>query len=411
MIARNNAMLSAVHAVTGGYRFRTLSLSVVLTLCSVAVAQVDVNLPGRPNGLAPSTETAAPAPITAEVTGNDVNTRSGPGTNFYTCGKLYRGDRVQVARSADGWSAIVPPKGSYSWVAVQYVSISTQNPTQGVVTGNGVPVYAGSDEVEPLVSTTKQDVTLTRGQPVTLLGEAKDEYYKIAPPEGAYLWVSSQYLSAQAGQGGKVPLPTTTEGRTVKEIQLPSTQVTANDANLISTFYALKAKFDEELKKPLAQQDFTAIKAKLKTLADNKEGGRAARYAQITLDRVNRAELAQLATKELDLQNKDLKETSAKIDEALQEQLKKIQDSGSKYTVIGKLQPSALYAAAVGQTQRYQLLDDSGRIICYVAPAGLAATKDLSSFIGHKVGLVGQVQPHQATSRAFVEFSDIVRLD
>jgi uncharacterized protein YgiM (DUF1202 family) len=408
MKARSKAVSLAVHTVTEGCLFRTLSLFIVLTLCSVAVAQIDVNLPAKP---AAPTEATAPAPVMAEVTGNDVNTRSGPGTNFYPCGRLYRGDRVQVVRTSEGWSAIKPPTGSYSWVAVQYVSISTQNPTDGIVTGNGVPVYAGSDEVEPLVSTTKQDVTLTRGQKVRLLGEAKDEYYKIEPPAGTYLWVSSQYLSPLQGQGANVSLPVTSRtGRQAGQVQ-SQPSVTATDANLISAYYALKAKFDEEQKKPLDQQDYTAVRDKLKALADNKEGGKAARYAQYTLARVNRAELAKLATKELDLQKKDLQETSAKIDESLKKQLESIDIPGSKYTVIGKLQPSALYQAAVGQAQRYQLVDDSGRIICYVSPAGPAAGKDLSSFIGHKVGLVGQVQPHAATARAFVEFSDIVRLD
>jgi hypothetical protein len=46
-----------------------------------------------------------------------------------------------------------------------------------------------------------------------------------------------------------------------------------------------------------------------------------------------------------------------------------------------------------------------------VSPAGAASGKDLTPFIGHKVGLVGQIQPHAATARAFVEFSDIKRLD
>jgi hypothetical protein len=44
-------------------------------------------------------------------------------------------------------------------------------------------------------------------------------------------------------------------------------------------------------------------------------------------------------------------------------------------------------------------------------PTGAAAGKDLSKFIGHKVGLVGKISPHEATARAFVEFSEIVQLD
>ncbi len=413
MKARSKAASLAMQMVTGGWLFRVLSLSIVLALCSAAMAQVDVNLPGRPAGSAVPTEAAAPGFITAEVTGNDVNTRSGPGTNFYTCGKLYRGDRVQVVRTSEGWSAITPPPGSYSWVAVQYVSVNAQNPTEGIVTGNGVPVYAGSDEVEPLVSTTKQDVTLPRGQKVRLLGEEKQEYYKVAPPAGAYLWVHSQYLTPLAGQGAGVTLPTTgkTGSPQTGSIQTPAAP-TGTEANLITEYYALSKLVGEEQKKPLDQQNYAALREKLKALAENKEAGRAGRYAQYTLRHVDRIELARTVTKDLEQQNKDLQEASARIDAARIEKLKPIQDSGSKYTVIGVLQPSALYQAAVGQPQRYQLVDkDTGRIICYVAPAGPATTRDLSSFIGHKVGLVGGFQAHAATQRAFVEFSDITRLD
>jgi hypothetical protein len=335
-----------------------------------------------------------------------VNTRSGPATNFYACGKLYKGDRVQVVKTSDGWTAIVPPKGSYSWVAVQYVSISTQNPTDGIVTGNGIPIYAGSDDLEPMVSTSKQEVTLTRGQRVQLLGDAKDEYYKIVPPPGACLWVSSQYLQPQ-GQGGSVSIPAATvPGKSTTQIQTPA-PTSATDANLVAAYYALKAKFDEEQKKPLNQQDYSAIKDKLKAIADKKDGSRAVLYAQYTLARISRIELAKTAGQEVDLQNKDLKDTSAKIDAALIKQLDGFNVAGSKYTVIGKLQPSALYQAVVGQPQRFQLVDESGKIICYVAPAGPALGKDMASFVGQKVGLIGHVQAQTATARAYVEFSEI----
>ena len=86
-------------------------------------------------------------PYVAEATGNDVFIRSGPGTNFYQCGKLYAGDRVQVINTQQGWSCIVPPPGCFSWVSMQYVSINLENPTVGIITGDNVGVYAGSDFV------------------------------------------------------------------------------------------------------------------------------------------------------------------------------------------------------------------------------------------------------------------------
>jgi len=123
-------------------------------------------------------------PYTAQVVGDDVNIRSGPGTNYYECGRVNTGDTVEVIGHQAGWLQIVPPAGSFSWVAMQYISINADAPTTGIVTGEGVVVYAGSDYVLPMHSTTKQ-VMLNRGDKIKLLSEEMDEYYKIAPPQGS----------------------------------------------------------------------------------------------------------------------------------------------------------------------------------------------------------------------------------
>jgi hypothetical protein len=404
MKTRTGAVVPAVEIVNGG-RFTSVLLAlVVIALSGVAWAQSDVNLPVPAQPARP--ERATVPTIAAEVVANDVYIRSLPGTNYYQCGKLYKGDRVEVVKAQQGWSAIVPPPGSYSWIAVQYVSISIQNPALGVVTGNDVVVYAGSDDLEPMYSTSKQDVTLSRGQTVRLLSEEKDEYYKIVPPPGACLWVSSQFL--QPIQASPVSLPA--EPRTTAE---PADQEPASvgDSNLLNAYYEITKRISAERNKPLDQQDYSDIKNKLKTLAENKEAGRAARYAQYTLKQVQRIELARTVGKEIELQSRDLQETNAKIDEARDTRLAQIENKG-RFAVVGKLEKSELYSAGeTGQVRRYRLLDDSGKTLCYVAPTGAMSGKDLNSYFGHKVGLVGQIQAHTATAGALVEFSDIVRLN
>ena len=57
------------------------------------------------------------------------------------------------------------------------------------------------------------------------------------------------------------------------------------------------------------------------------------------------------------------------------------------------------------------MLDETGKTICYVTPTGPAVNTDFNKFIGHKVGLVGKIEPHEATDRAFIEFTEIVLLD
>ncbi len=414
---------SAEHTIQTTFRNRLLLIVVliaVLGVCGSLWAQMDVNVPATeaetvqrvvttPNQPGQPTEAIA-GPFVGEVTGNDVFIRSGPGTNFYQCGKLYKGDHVQVVETQQGWSCIVPPPGCFSWIAMQYVSINLENPTMGIVTGDNVGVYAGSDFVKPMVSTSKQ-VALKRGQTVKLLSEEMDEYYKIAPPQGAYLWVSSQYVDAVRSPTEPTPGEAGSEGGATTPTPTVSVGPQGQSA-LLDAYYAVSKRVKDEQAKPVAQQDYTAIKEQLAKLAETENGGRAARYAEFTLKQVERFELAGIVAKEIELQRKELEKVSDKIDEARAARLAQIENLG-RFAIIGKLESSSLYASTtpVGQAQRYRILDESGKTVCYVSPTGAAAGKDLSDLIGHKVGLVGEIRPHQATGRAFVEFTDIVPLD
>jgi len=384
-----------------------LSFVVMVMVSTTGWAQQDVNLPVV-SEVAKEVQVGT-GPHVADVVGNDVYIRSGPGTNFYHCGKLYKGDRVQVIKVQQGWSCIAPPPGCFSWIAMQYVSINLDNPTMGIVTGANVGVYAGSDYVLPMHSTSKQ-VVLDRGQNVKLLSEEKDDYYKIAPPEAAYLWVSSQFLQPSQSAVGAVPVEI--KAATEAATETTTAQVTTRSkSDLLDEYYALSKLVKEERKKSVAEQDYAAIKEKLSKLAGNETGGRAVRYADFTLKQVERFELACTVAKEIKLQSQELQKTTEKISEARAARLAQINDLG-KFAVIGKFESSSLYASTpTGLAKRYRVLDESGKTICYVSPTGAAAGKDLSEFIGRKAGLVGEIQPHQATARAFITFTEIVPMD
>ncbi len=381
-----------------------LLLVVVLILPAAAWAQ-EPNAPRSPVVLRDqaTTTTGTNEPYVAEVLGDDVRIRSGAGTQFYQCGKLYKGDRVQVVKTEQSWSCIVPPPGCFSWIAVQYVSINLRNPTVGVVTGDNVGVYTGSDTEEAKYSTSKQ-VVLSRGQTVKLLGEEKDDYYKIAPPQGAYLWVSGQYLQAVDRPQAKTPVVDQNAAKRAAAQKLGDPNVPLSGLDL---YYVLSEKVKAEHRKPLAEQNYMEIKKKLAELAATKDGGRAARYADFTLKQVERYELARQAAAEIEAQKKELAATNAKIDAARTTKLGGIVETG-KYAIKGKLATSSVYS---GTSKRYRILDDTDKTICYVTPTGPAASMDLTKFIGHKVGLVGKIEPHEATQRAFIEFTEIVLLD
>jgi uncharacterized protein YgiM (DUF1202 family) len=379
---------------------------IVMVLFAAAAAQQApaVTTPAQPivgindpAGAKPSTE-----PYVAEATGNDVFIRSGAGTNYYQCGKLYAGDRVQVISTYQGWSCIIPPAGCFSWVSMQYVSINLENPTMGIITGDNVGVYAGSDFVPPMHSTSKQ-VVLNRGQTVKLLGEEKDDYYKIAPPQGAYLWVSSQFL--QTEDRTVVKPPEVNVGATAGKPATPDPNAPKTDLDL---YYALAEQVKAMQTKPVAERDYTGIKARLTELAAKKDSGRAARYAEYTLKQVERFELAVKAARELDLQEKERTKIEGKIEEARAAKLAEIPDL-ARYAAIGKLENSSVYANS--PIKRYRLVDDSGKTLSYVTPVGAKATADCEKLFGHKVGLIGTIQPHEASGRAAIEFTDIMPLD
>jgi uncharacterized protein YgiM (DUF1202 family) len=407
MYARTNLPEQMLRIVSLRRGLVVLSLIVALSV-PAAFAQTDVNMATQPpvtvgTPKPPETPTGA---YVAEAGGDDVIIRSGAGTNFYKCGKLYKGDRIQVVSTQQGWACIVPPPGCFSWIPMQYVSINLDNPTMGIVTGDNVRIYAGSDFVEPMHSTSEQ-AKLFRGDSVKLLGEEKDDYYKIAPPQGAYLWVSTQFIQAVAAAPGQsVP------GRGEPLVQTPGQSQqppTGTESELLDAYYALVKQMKAERAKPMAEQNYAGLKEKLQEIMKNQAAGKAAKYAEFTLKQVTRFELACTVGKEIELQNKERASVNTKIDEARQARLAQIEDLG-KFAVIGKLAGSSLYSST-DQTKQYRVLDESGKTICYIAPAAEATGQDLSTLVGKKVGLVGEIQPHEATQRAFIKYSQVISLE
>lgn len=57
------------------------------------------------------------------VTGNRVNQRQGPSTEFAPMGQLSKGARVRLVRSSDGWTEVVSSLGA-GWMSSRYLSRS-----------------------------------------------------------------------------------------------------------------------------------------------------------------------------------------------------------------------------------------------------------------------------------------------
>jgi len=345
-------------------------------------------------------------PYVAEIVADNVNIRSGPGTNYYSCGKLNKNTRVKVIAHKYSWSHIVPPKGCFSWVSKQYVTVDSDNPAIGIVTGDAVRIYAGSQQLKPIHSTTLQ-LKLNKGDKVKLLGEGKDDYYKIASPQGAYLWVSTKYTKA-LGSVEEYPLEINSEPGFGSETVVLDTPAADFEAEKLKEYYALEGQMKAELVKPIDKQDYSAIKQGLSEIAADKEAGRAARYADFALKKIARFDLALVAANIIRLQDANLKKTSQRIAEARIARLAAVKDLG-RFAAVGILQASQVYGAEAG-TKRYRIISDSGKTICYALPVATAWGLELDELIGRKVGLIGTIQPHPQTAGALVEFTELVEL-
>jgi uncharacterized protein YgiM (DUF1202 family) len=127
--------------------------------------------------------------LVGEINTNQISVHSGPSNNFYPTTKLKKGEKVTVVGKKGEWLKILPPEGSFSYVPQVYVT----RRGEGKVGRVNSPLNVRAGSTLNGMKTTVQ-TKLDPDQDVTILGE-DDEYFKIAPPEGAYLYVNAQYVT------------------------------------------------------------------------------------------------------------------------------------------------------------------------------------------------------------------------
>jgi len=388
-------------------------LSSICLVAGLAIAQespITIPIP------TPGADTSAPGatyPYIAEITGNDVYVRSGPGTQHYPCGKCNTGDKVKVVGEQLGWSRIVPPAGSFSWVSMRYLCIDLKDRTQATVTGDRVRVYAGSESVEPLHSQIEQ-IRLTRGDKIKLLGHEKDDYCKIEPPAGAYLWVSTKFTRPTTGSGLSAPIPVVADANSpAPDANKPPVVVTppapSTEAKQLDAYKLLEARIDAEKAKPIEQQNYASIKKDLTSIANDKDAGRAATRAGFALEQIERFELAVRAARELGQQTDELTEILDRIDSAKTARLETVKDM-SRFAAIGYFEKSNIYGPESSMKQ-YRIVDETGKTICYAMAVDAAAGRDLSAFLKKKVGLMGKITASSTTGGALIKFTDIEEIN
>ncbi len=386
-------------------------LSSICLVASLAIAQESPITIPIPTPGADTSTTGASYPYIVEITGNDVYVRSGPGTQHYPCGKCNTGDKVKVVGEQLGWSRIVPPAGSFSWVSMRYLCIDLKDRTQATVTGDRVRVYAGSESVEPLHSQIEQ-IRLTRGDKIKLLGQEKDDYCKIEPPVGAYLWVSTKFTRPVAADAPSVPIPSVVINPATTDANKPAVTPPAppsTETKQLAAYKLLEERIAAEKAKPIEQQNYTDIKKDLTPIANDKDAGRAATLAGYALEQIERFQLAVRAAKELGQQTEQLTEILDRIDSTKAARLDTIKDM-SRFAAIGYFEQSNIYGPESSMKQ-YRIVDETGKTVCYAMAVDAAAGRDLSSLLKKKVGLVGKITASSTTGGALIKFTDIEEIN
>jgi uncharacterized protein YgiM (DUF1202 family) len=386
-------------------------VNLIVLVCMATLISVGFSQEEAASEAAPAGEVKAPSfPYVAELTADDVYFRSGPGTNYYPCGKLSRGDKVTVVGSQFSWSRIVPPAGSFSWISTQYVTVDGDDPGSGTVKGNAVRVYVGSEFVD-LIRSTTVDLKLNNGEKVKLTGEQNSGYYKIAPSSGSYRWISTKYTQPvrpmeERPERPEPPVVPPAPAATTVPARRPVVPVKIPDeASRLEEYHALEQQLKAERSKPIAQQNYSEIKKSLVEIVGDERSGKAKRYAEFALKKTERFELALEVEKTRRLQDAQLEQTKERISRARAKRLEEFKGLG-RFVVIGRFQFFTTYGPG-----HYRVVDDSGKTLCYALPSGALSQKTLNKLIGKKVGLVGTIEPHRQTAGALVRFKEIVELD
>src|SRR4051794_649725 len=195
--------MEGVPAAHGGAAMAARRLSSLATtfIAALALAALSTQLLAQESGAGASgaagasDATAAPdvpnAPFNfvGEVTGGNVYVRSGPSDSYYPTAKLSKGTRITVRGTKFNYLKIEPPQGSFSYVGKAYVERRGDGGVGRVTTAANV--RTGS-ELNPMKTTVQ--TKLDAGTDVKIVGE-QEEYYKIEPPPGAYLYVQKDFVA------------------------------------------------------------------------------------------------------------------------------------------------------------------------------------------------------------------------
>ena len=128
---------------------------------------------------------------------DNANILANPSPNSYRTGTISKGRYVEVYfREANGYCAVRPPQGSFSWINGKFV-VEEGDKLGKIVSPNGksIPSRVGC---ESLYESKVVQIGLKNGQKIRILDKIQlsdnSVWYKIAPPPGEFRWIDGKNL-------------------------------------------------------------------------------------------------------------------------------------------------------------------------------------------------------------------------
>ncbi|MBV8781260.1 MAG: hypothetical protein JO353_07670, partial [Phycisphaerae bacterium] len=358
-----------------------------------------------------------------EVNANDVFVHSGPSENDYATMKLEHGTKVTVVGIRFDWLKVLPPEGSFCYVAKVFTERRGDG-TVGRVT-NALNVHVGS-----ALNSLKVKIAcrLEPNTDVQIVGE-QDEYFKIKPPAGVYVYINKQYVTpvravaVKTGDQGETsvspiaptppPTPsntpenganptdqasTTTTQPTQMTGALPTTQQSGNQTALAPTtqpdaasaqadFDKLETDFAADIAKPLDQQHPAELAAGYDKVA--KSGLLPDSLRKVAEYKATALKAHADDQKEFVAVKKRQDETKARMAslqaERAELEVRVKQTEVKSYAAVGTLRPSSLQQ---GPQMLYRLTDpNTGRTVLYIR----SNDPKIGSIVNQFVGVQGAI--------------------
>ena len=130
------------------------------------------------------------------VTADALNVRSGPSTSYGITTKLYKGDKVEILETSNGWHKIKASNGKIGWVSGDYIKVSSGSTSQPSTSTTKATVTATSLNVRSGTGTSYSVITkLSKGTVVDVIESASNGWKKVKTSNGTTGWVSGDYLT------------------------------------------------------------------------------------------------------------------------------------------------------------------------------------------------------------------------